>query len=71
MGAAMTLEEVMQVASGEMLFVKWSGGNGPHLYEAVWHGDNLLACLPGLENGYPGEIVRRGDKRLINSVWRP
>jgi hypothetical protein len=53
----MTLEEIKQLQTGDRVRVTWFGGNGPHVYTIKRNNvGDILACVDGLPNGYPGVL---------------
>lgn len=71
----MTLDQIKQLQTGDRVRVTWSGGNGPCVY-TVKRNDlgDILACVDGLPDGYPGvlfdSLCDRHAKVSIHQVER-
>ncbi len=66
----LTQEQVDVLPPGKVVAVKWSGGNGPHLY-VIWHNKSGMTIAgqntPG--SGPHGSIVRAGENRFNDRVF--
>lgn len=56
----LTKQEIKELPEGAKVYVRWSGGNGPHWYEVGKHFDctTILSCSrlsKGLFVGFPSE----------------
>lgn len=75
----LTIEQAAELKDGDVVRVKWSGGNGPHIYVVQRdHNDNVIARSPhALVRDYytdalvivDGDWQQRGVK-LIHMVER-
>lgn len=58
-GRCLSPKQISELQDGAQVSVIWGGGNGPHIYTAKRQGEDVVACTPGTDDGYPGDLYRQ------------
>ena len=69
-GQCLGPQELSSLNDGDRVLVIWGGGNGPHEYSVKIseHGE-ILACVEGLPDGYPGTLFQLDVPNCRPLAW--